>query len=435
MYIFLDSNILLHFQSFEKLHWDEIYETDSVTLCFAPIVIQEVDQHKYQANGKIRKKAKAVCNKIEKYGLERINVSDKIKVEILVIKPNEQTFNDHFLPMYDQDNELLATILEFKKNKTDEVLLVTNDTGPRLKARSLNISCSKLDEKYLLRPEKNSFEKEILKLQLENEKLKNITPKLKLIFNNRDNIISYTIEQLSSSKETYIDNMLNEIKKKHPIIEYVQEKSPKIDGTTPLTNIAAYINSLSPLAPKQEDYDKYNEQLDKYYTRYRKHLYDLFIYNIQASLKIDLSISLINEGTAPAENTDVNLHFPDGFKVLEKDEWKDLKPNPPSPPSKPKTRNVINSINFPSLNNIYNTPSYSNLKPSNITGISIKKTNSYDVSLNVKYLKHTQNENILDLVILFESFEKIKSFSISYSIVAANIPKEEIGTLNVVLNK
>jgi len=435
MHIFLDTNILLHFQSFETIPWNEIFEKEIITLCFAPIVIQELDQLKYLANGKIRKKAKIICNKIEKFRIENNNISSTLKVEIRITKPNKNTFKDNYLPMYDKDNELLATILEYKEKISDEVVLVTNDTGPRLKAESLNIICAKISEKYFLTPEKSSLEKEILKLKLENEKLKNISPKLIVTFENGVHNISYDVEHSVHNLQGFTENRIDAIKRKYPQIEFTPQKEPKTVDHPIANAMATYLDAFSIYNPKKEDYDKYNENLEKFYSQYEEYLTELYNYKYQSELNINLTLFLLNEGTAPADNIDVKLTFPDGFEIMEKDEWKNFEPTSPSIPSKPKSKNIMDSIITPSLNNLYNIHRPNDFEPVNISDPTIKKTNSYDVSLNVKYLKHTQNVSILNLVIIFESYEKIKNFSIQYSIIAANIPTEENGTLNVLLNK
>ena len=64
-YIFLDTNLFLHFQDFEQINWNDIIGTnDTINIALAPTVIDELDKHKYNANRKIQKWAKKITAQI-----------------------------------------------------------------------------------------------------------------------------------------------------------------------------------------------------------------------------------------------------------------------------------------------------------------------------------------------------------------------------------
>ena len=73
--------------------------------------------------------------------------------------------------------------------------------------------------------------------------------------------------------------------------------------------------------------------------------------------------------------------------------------------------------------------------PPNVSAPKIKHTNSYDVSYHVQKVKHNLHESFNPLYIVFDSFEEARSFHIDYRILAANIPDEIKGKLNIVLKK
>lgn len=125
-YIFLDSNIFIHFKHFEEINWkNELELNNEFEIVLAPIIIDELDKHKYNPNQRISRRVKKLLPRIENLIVEG---------KILVTKrPSDSTFTEYNLDKSEQDDCLLATILEFKLNGPD-VVLVTNDTGPRLKA-------------------------------------------------------------------------------------------------------------------------------------------------------------------------------------------------------------------------------------------------------------------------------------------------------------
>ena len=73
--------------------------------------------------------------------------------------------------------------------------------------------------------------------------------------------------------------------------------------------------------------------------------------------------------------------------------------------------------------------------PSNVSVPQIRKTNSYEVKIPVRQLKHNLIEAFGLLYVVFASYEAAGSFSIAYAIVAANIPKPVLGKLHIIVNK
>ena len=70
------------------------------------------------------------------------------------------------------------------------------------------------------------------------------------------------------------------------------------------------------------------------------------------------------------------------------------------------------------------------------SGPEIRKTNSYEVRYRINKLKHGIQEYLKPVYVLFESIGLVKSFKISYSILADNLPEPSNGNLNIViLNK
>ena len=63
-YIFLDTNIFIHFQFYEQISWQEIVG-DEYKLIIAPIVLDELDKHKTNPNKKIAGRVKSILPKIE----------------------------------------------------------------------------------------------------------------------------------------------------------------------------------------------------------------------------------------------------------------------------------------------------------------------------------------------------------------------------------
>ena len=56
-YLFLDTNIFLHFINFEQIPWGNLVDDTEFKIIVSDIVAGEIDKHKDGARGKIQKKA------------------------------------------------------------------------------------------------------------------------------------------------------------------------------------------------------------------------------------------------------------------------------------------------------------------------------------------------------------------------------------------
>ena len=220
-YIFLDTNIFIHFIDFEQIDWKSITNSpDVIVITLAPIVIDELDKHKYNKNQRISRRVKKLLPKIE----SSFDNPEKLRyqIKLLETRPSEITFIENNLDKAEQDDSLLAAILEFKKKITnlDKIIYITNDVGPRLKAKSLNINVQKLNEEFLLPIEPDELEIKNLTLQKELHELKNKTPDVKLCFLDKSNLKIFKRENLEYSKEEFIKKEIELVKKETPFLVY-----------------------------------------------------------------------------------------------------------------------------------------------------------------------------------------------------------------------
>jgi len=64
-YIFLDTNIYLHFRYFEDIDREKVtQQLGGYEFVLAPVVFSELDKHKYNNNQSLSKRAKEVVNKL-----------------------------------------------------------------------------------------------------------------------------------------------------------------------------------------------------------------------------------------------------------------------------------------------------------------------------------------------------------------------------------
>lgn len=419
-YIFIDTNIFLHFQDFQKINWLTEIAVEKCTIVVAPIVLDELDEKKI-GTSRIGNKARQVLNQIESL-IDNPQITDNVAFEVILDKPLQNIYEENGLNFLEQDHRLIASIIDFKKKRSVEnVVLCTNDIGPRLRAKQFSIGTLKLSDKYLLPTQESEEEKKLRRLEQENKKLKNRIPKLSLRFGDLNEFQKFDTKDISTKNyNDFKRNRIIEIKAKYPYLEHIDPfKNPLASLTMGLSLTADQINS-------------YNKKLDEYYYEYEKVLDQIFEQEIKKSLTFEIKLKLINEGSSPAEDVDLHLHFPDGFELLESNHIED-EIELPEPPYKPKHKLDFGQFQMSGLGTYM--PNINIGNNLNFNRPSIKKTNSYDVDFSRKQLKHGYSEDLEELSIIFDSYADIQNFKFDYEISAGNLPEMIKGKLNVIFNK
>jgi hypothetical protein len=290
-------------------------------------------------------------------------------------------------------------------------------------------------------------------------------PILKLLFPNNSDTIEFNIQPYKKMDEGSKNQMLLEYNRKFPYMELndknentstkelsnelyhndSQMKSILPDIMKPaITALNSIVEGFENEVYSEVNIERYNKYLEKCYQEYNKYLEKILEYEKLNFGKIELEIDLINEGTYPANDIDIHLHFPDGFMLYDYIECKEIQE-----PSKPIS--FVNFVNFsigetsifdlkslvkPEINHSILFQSQNNNRQlPNVSNPKITKTNSYDVDVHIRKCKHHQREHFSKLYVIFDNYEDIISFNIDYSIIADNIPNKIIGELKVIINK
>ena len=209
-YIFIDTNIFLHFQDFQKIDWLTEIAVEKCTIVVAPIVLDELDEKKI-GTSRIGNKARQVLNQIERL-IDNPQIADNIAFEVILDKPLQNIYEENGLNFLEQDHRLIASIIDFKqKRSVKNIVLCTNDIGPRLRAKQFSIGTLKLSDKYLLPTQESEEEKKLRKLEQENQKLKNRIPELSLRFEDLNEFQKFDTKDIRA--KNYNDFKRNRIRK------------------------------------------------------------------------------------------------------------------------------------------------------------------------------------------------------------------------------
>ena len=421
--IFIDTNIFLHYKLFDQINWLDICSDKECEILISPIVIDELDKHKIK-NTRVGKRARSIMQKIEKiYDNQDFIIQKNVFLKIINKKPSLKTYNENGLNFEEQDHRLFASIIEFKNdNPQASIYLVSNDIGPRIRAKQFNIKTIILPEDYLLSPETSELEKKIKKLEQENLLLKSRIPRLTLEFENGNEFLKISRGKKELEKDNIIEKELSNLKSENSYLEYQKTNEKK--------SKSLIFHTINTLSLTKERIDKYNSELDDYFEEYKDYLNKRMNYEAKRNLSNDIIIYLSNVGNIPAENIDIHLHFPDGFELILFDDFP-KPPKKPEPPYLPKSRFDFANMGFNSyLPNFYsNMPS---MPETEINKPTIRKSDSYDVDFQRNYLKHNYKTKLDTLAVIYRKFDDKQNFNIDYVISAANMSEIIQGSLNII---
>jgi predicted ribonuclease YlaK len=217
--LFIDTNIFLHYQSFDEIDWLGILNVNHVEIRLPDIIVQELDKHKWSTSLRLRDKATKVIKKLHRLADSGLRVSLKSNVDICFEVGREApNFTALGLDSDSQDDRFLASILLFRdENPSLPIILVAADLGLRLKAKYHQIEAICLSDDLRIPTELDQGEKRIKELELEILELKRRMPDLKLCFSDRSNRLNCKVEKPAA---------LHFDLKKH--IEQIKQKYPKM---------------------------------------------------------------------------------------------------------------------------------------------------------------------------------------------------------------
>ncbi len=434
-FAFLDTSILLHYRPFDEVDWLSVLDAGSVNLVVAPITIAELNEKKDEPTSKRRQRAASSLKKLEVLWSKGnpAQVRQGVKLLLQEVEPSID-YAAHQLDYRSQDDRLLASIIHFTSlNSGAAIVLITADFGLRVKARGHGIETMCLPEELKLPDEPDPNEKRIQQLERELLELKRVMPDLQLLFSGESSRLEVSLEPPVTSTRDEIEREQKMIRLKHK--KWGEEPEPKEE--TPQLRLARALTQLPDFfRPSKEAINRYNADLEKFYTEYDAWLTDKASVLNWEQRMVRLDLVLINKGTSPAEDIDLFFDFPDGFHLYTANDLP-RRPAEPKPPEKP-AGGIAGALSssFPSsfglgLHNL-TLPS---VGPRNVSSPRIRRTNSYEVNIHVKELKHNLLEGLPPLYVVFDSYENTPSFGIEYRILAANMPKPVSGQLHVIVRK
>lgn len=430
-HVFFDTMIFLHCRPIREINLPKLLGVRSVILVIPRVTLHELDKHKNTHTSRnIRDRAAKSLKAIENCSnSESKELRPGVLLQLITARPSFD-FKEHGLNLEWPDDQMMASVLAYKQeHPSDRVILISHDVGPKLTARQLGIETVELPDSYRIPPEEDPLVKENRLLKKKLTQLQNAQPNLILRLKEMldgDEHYTFRLSQPAPIKVPDKNEVISKLRKSFPELHPPVSKIPPAQFITPMADQL--------LIPKEE-FERYNREREQYFSEYENYLVSLETLRSQPSRTLELILEVRNIGSAPAEDVDVYVDFPDGFSLYTKDNIP-VGSKEPEPPSQPRTafqnllsqqmRAALRPIPMPSLN-----------ATDMLMGdtFSLKKTSSYELREHFDRIKHGYLIPIRPLYLIFDSFETADSFNFRYEITAGNLPKAITGRMNVIVDK
>ncbi|MBZ0277307.1 MAG: hypothetical protein K8I60_14260 [Anaerolineae bacterium] len=430
----------MQFQTFDEVDWPKVVDADEVCLVVPLTVIDELDKHKNDPiSDRRRKRARLIIGKLQRFDGEPVHSSTSLL--ILQDNPKSEWFDANNIDFDDNDKKIIGTAKWFQEQQRDrDVVTVSGDYGFRLRAKALKVVCVEPnDHLKQLGDEPDPQQKEIADLKQQVIRLQNAMPKLSLHFRQGNELVDCLNLSINFDPIELTDEEIDaQIKERRIALGYDGhvEQSREEEHTQGI-DISCFLNMTSALGieyPSKQEVEQYHLKVDDYLEKYREYLPRLMKYKTYRAITSEIILVLENSGSAPADDIDMYLHFPNGFTLRE--ELLSISDEPSQPP-KPKPRSLLHDMISPyigtSIPSIFpEPPGY--IGPPESNGPVIRKSNSYDVNNDLDRLKQ---HHVWDWPSLYATFHRPTklpiAFNVEYEITAANIPDVVKGKLIIKL--
>ncbi len=307
-YLFLDTNIFIHYKGYEDIPWKSLLNTeDDISVVLTSIVLREIDGHKDNSKGRVRNKARKMSEKFNKILLN----NQQSRVPLLYCR--ETPIDDDEKKTFDltvNDDRFLLNVLHSLYQKAD-VYVVSNDTDLLLKAKELGLNILSLDDTYRSAEEPPAEEKELKKVKDELARWTNRCSDPKILFCDTNSDCLEFEQFCYEPIDAIVEQKVHEEAAKYPEDGEAPITYDNFMGTSP--SIVMYTKLLLQRTP--EERACFNHMRKKYLEDYKKKEILMAKQNLYGRSFKQLKLKVVNDGTAQTGDLHVVLKFPKGVRL------------------------------------------------------------------------------------------------------------------------
>lgn len=424
-HIFIDANTALHFKRPDQIDWCALTGAKEVVLVAAPLLVRELEIQKvHNPSYKLRERADTFIRWLVTF-VRNPSVEVRLGVRWHFIPHEPQIdFSAHNLSDKIADDRLIASVLTYTAEPNGPVYVATADVGLEIKLRARTIDIIEIPESEKLPAESDPRDKELKKLREQVALFKGRQPELFLSFG--DGAEPLEIQVPPPATQPSVPS-LAEIRLKNPLKTKKQqgeqkEKSDRFEKLIGAIREAGFI---------EEAIDSQNKDLEEYYKKYSDYLDNFTIWQEQVRLTNEVTLTLSNNGTAPASNIDVVLVFPNDIVLFDRDNFP-KRPDEPKPPGQSLTESLFSSMVPGQSYPLYDFINRDGLGFDGIPDINHGKN---EVTISLSSLKHGFSEEFKPFYFCFPTRDVVRSFSVEFDLSADELPNSTVGKAHVVIPK
>lgn len=465
--LFLDTMVYLHYKPVEHIDWHEVLNvprTDEVLIVVPGITLREIDHHKNHTP-RLQGRAQRVAAQLETW---IASGTSGIRPGVRVIPALHAPTIDFDADGFDRgvnDDVLVAAALEYQRtNAGVAVVVVTQDSYPRLIARGRGLAVQALSDDLKLPAEADSLEKENRELRRQIQQMQSARPVLTLEFaSDSKQSLTVIIPSVRPLTQGELAAAVKAMEQKYPPADSFRERpaSAQPDTASPTAASSSALPGglqamlreaareaeiqgrvLGPVSDRE--IERYADARSSFLENYAEYVQAMREFERARARRFTLELQLVNSGSVPATDVDVRIHVPDGVIVADEDDELG-EPEAPKPPVRPQRgqgglfAGLIGPLHLNDAFRVRDASYLSSHTPSraygpfSVSSWDIEETGSYVVSGNVGRVKHGLREALSTIYLTIPEDARIRPFQLTYSLHAANLPEAVNGTLTVLL--
>lgn len=259
--LFVDTNSFLQMKDFNQIAWPALFpEADTITLYVCSAVITELDKQKVSTNQRRRNRARNALRQIEgaagspEMKLVVRDAAPKVHLVIWQGKPDWSDFPD--LDPNSTDDYLVAAAATMPNG-----VVLSHDTGPRIRARIAGVRAECPPEDWMLPAEQTDDQRKIGQLTRDLEAAQNARPRLQIAMPPDDpiKIKAVSVPYLGT---TVVGKLTDLILQAFPKLHLV--------ASTYRDSLSAFSNPFgigqTQIDSYEQDYDSFSSDVQTYFT-------------------------------------------------------------------------------------------------------------------------------------------------------------------------
>lgn len=431
--LFLDTNTLLHYPPMAEVDWLRICDAKRVTLMLCLLVIQELDEKKHDS--RLGERAARAIREIK--ASRGHEVRPKVFVEVFncPLRPAEFPAS---LSHESGDDQIVHLVMKYReKHPGSEVAVYSEDYGMCLRCEAHQLSVIEPDKSMRLpSPLVDQDRKHKATLE-ELNRWKVRLPKLYVRFADPESEAPdegpFRLELTKCAELQDPDRALQQERLR---LAYLHATGPEDNPA-----VAERPGDGGPArsAFYERDVDEFKNQLEDYYIQFHSYIIEMNRYREAMCKAFRFAVVVSNDGSSPAQDLDVYLHFPPvlaGMATPELSKGRgSVPPEKPEPPSPPWTH--WGQLVALQAARVFREPSFLARGAAAERGptcdLQGDAQRGFTIEIQIPSLKHYRCERF-EFTGLFKSWEAARPFEVESIIGAANLPERKSIKIPVIVS-